>query len=117
MKTTRSNWIRNSVLAALFLGAFIALSASGALTVSPIFTSNMVLQRGTTVPVFGTASPGATVSVSFQSQNKSAVADASGKWRVDLSSMAASASPATMTISSGTTTLNLTGVQVGEVWL
>jgi sialate O-acetylesterase len=117
MKTTQSKWISNSMVTALFLGTFVAVSASAALTVSPIFKSNMVLQRGTTVPVFGTTDPGATVSVSFQSQNKSAVADASGKWRVDLSSMAASTSPATMTISSGATTLNLAGVQVGEVWL
>jgi sialate O-acetylesterase len=87
------------------------------LTVSPIFSSDMVLQRGTTVPVFGTATPGSTVSVSFQSQNKSAVADGSGKWRVDLSSMTASASPSTLTITSGTSNINLTGVQVGEVWL
>jgi sialate O-acetylesterase len=87
------------------------------LTVSPIFSSDMVLQRGTTVPVFGTATPGSTVNVSFQSQNKSALADASGKWRVDLSSMTASTSPSTLTISSGTSNVNLTGVQVGEVWL
>lgn len=87
------------------------------LAVSPIFSSDMVLQRGTTVPVFGTASPGTTVTVLFQSQSKSAVADASGKWRVDLASMNASTSPATMTVTSGSSTITLTGVQVGEVWL
>jgi hypothetical protein len=57
----------------------ISSSASGALTVSPIFNSNMVLQRGTTVPVFGTADPGATVTVSFLGQNVSAVAAAGAR--------------------------------------
>jgi sialate O-acetylesterase len=90
---------------------------SAALSVSPIFRSNMVLQRNTAVPVFGTADAGANVTVAFQSQNKSATADAFGKWRVDLSSMTASASPGTMTVTSGSTTATFTGVQVGEVWL
>jgi sialate O-acetylesterase len=94
-----------------------AISAMAQLAVSPIFGSNMVLQRGTTVPVFGTASPGATVVVQFQSQSKSAVADAAGKWRVDLSSMTASSVPGTMTITSGSNTATFTGIQVGEVWL
>jgi hypothetical protein len=36
---------------------------SGGLTVSPYFGSHMVLQRDMPVPVFGTATPGATVTV------------------------------------------------------
>jgi sialate O-acetylesterase len=87
------------------------------LSVSPIFGSDMVLQRGATVPVFGTANAGATVTVQFSGQTKSGVADATGKWRVDLSSMSASTSPSTMTVTSGATTVTYTGVQVGEVWL
>jgi sialate O-acetylesterase len=99
------------------LSVILSTSAFAALTVSPIFGSSMVLQRNTTVPVFGTADPGATVTVQFSGQNKSAVADGSGKWRVDLSSMPASASPSTMTVSSGASTVTFTSVQVGEVWL
>lgn len=107
--------IRYSALLLFFLASMF--SAFSQFTVSPIFQSNMVLQRGTTVPVFGTATAGATVTVQFQTQVKSATANSSGKWRVDLSSMTASAAPATMTVSSGGTTITLTGVQVGEVWL
>lgn len=110
------NQLNRRVLLLLCL-LFCALLGSGQLTVSPIFSSNMVLQRGTTVPVFGTAAAGATVTVQFQSQTKSAVANSSGAWRVDLTSMPASTAPATMTISSGATTITRTGVQVGEVWL
>ena len=87
------------------------------LTVSPIFGSNMVLQRGVTVPVFGTADAGALVSVQFLGQLNSATADANGKWKVELSAMTATASPQSMTVSSNGTSINFTGVQVGEVWL
>jgi len=90
---------------------------SGQLTASPIFRSNMVLQRGTTVPVFGTADAGATVTVQFMGQNVSAIANGSGQWRADLSAMTASSSPSTLIISSGAETISFTGVQVGEVWV
>lgn len=94
-----------------------AVTAAAALTVNPVFRSNMVLQRGTAVPVFGTADPGATVTVSFQNQSVPAVAAADGKWRADLASMAASATPATLTVTSGGSTTQFTGVQVGDVWV
>ena len=87
------------------------------LAVAPIFGSHMVLQRGTPVPVFGTADPGATVTVQFQNQSASAVAASDGRWQVDLASMSASTAPATLTVSSGTSTAQFTGVQVGEVWV
>src|SRR5690348_12480365 len=77
----------------------------------------MVLQRNTTVPVFGTATPGVTVTVQFQNQNLSTVADANGNWLVNLASMPASTSPGTLTVSSDGVSSNFTDVQVGEVWL
>src|SRR5689334_13123014 len=99
------------------IAAFAPAIAQAALSVSPIFGSNMVLQRNTTVPVFGTADVGATVTVQFQNQSLSAVADATGKWRVNLATMPASASPSSMTVTSGASQVIFTGVQVGEVWL
>lgn len=89
----------------------------GAVTTSPIFRSNMVLQRGTAVPVFGTADAGAAISVQFIGQLTSTIADANGKWRVDLPGMPATTSPQVMTVSSNGITITFTGVQVGEVWL
>lgn len=112
-------WTRSAgVLAALSISTLLSTSALAQLTVSPIFGNNMVLQRNTTVPVFGTATAGATVTVSFAGQNVSAVANSSGDWQANLASMSASTSPSTMTVSSsGSTTITFTGVQVGEVWL
>ena len=87
------------------------------LTVSPILGSNMVLQRETTAPIFGTADAGAVVSVQFLGQENLTTADANGKWRIDLPSMTATASPQVMIVSSNGITITFTGVQVGEVWL
>jgi sialate O-acetylesterase len=113
-----SRFVRRSCVAfvCLVLGPGVS-TALAQLTVNPIFASNMVLQRGMTVPVFGTAPAGATVTVQFQNQAVSAVAGADGKWRANLASMTASAAPSMLTVTSGATTVNVTGVQVGEVWL
>src|SRR4029453_15903137 len=95
-------------------------SAFAALGVNPIFGSDMVLQRGVTVPVFGTGDVGATVTVNFQNQNVSTVVPSSGKWLVNLARMPPSPSPSTMTVSqngANPTTFTYTGVQVGEVWV
>ena len=79
----------------LLSAAFSTSSARAATAAAPIFGSNMVLQRGTSVPVFGTATAGAAVAVQFANQNKTANADANGKWRVNLDSMSASTAPTT----------------------
>jgi sialate O-acetylesterase len=117
MKTNLSNWTTRAAILSIALGTCLSTSAFAALSISPIFGSNMVLQRNATVPVFGSADPGATVIVQFQNQNKSTVADAAGKWRVNLDAMPASTAPSSMFVSSGSSSLAFTGVQVGEVWL
>src|SRR5215471_11730710 len=88
MKTSKLHWGSRALLSlALMAGGLTASSAFAALTVSPIFSSNMVLQRNTTVPVFGTADPGAMVTVQFLGQNVITVADGSGKWQANLAAM------------------------------
>src|SRR5258707_14196039 len=114
----KSNWSPEAAfLLASFVCAAFSLPTFGALAVSPIFGSNKVLQRGVAVPVFGTADPGATVTVQFQTQSVSAVVGANGHWQANLASMPASAALSTMFISSGTSSATFTSVQVGEVWL
>ena len=55
-----------------------------------IIGSSMVLQQKQTVPIWGFADAGETVTVTFGKQRKTIVADANGKWRVNLDKMPAS---------------------------
>lgn len=90
---------------------------AGAQVVLPkILGNNMVLQRNAPVPVWGTAWPGEKVTVKFSKQTKTTIADISGKWMVKLDAMPASAKPSTLTVS-GTNTIKLENILVGEVWL
>lgn len=81
-----------------------------------VLGNNMVLQRNAPVPVWGTALPGEKVTIKFNKQIKTTVTDVSGNWLVKLDPMPASAKP-TMLIISGTNTIKLENILVGEVWL
>ena len=91
------------------------LVVTGFASVRPaaVFNHNMVLQQGRRLPVWGTASAGEKISVSFGDERKTCVAGADGKWRVDLEPMVASSVPRNLTIGSCV----ITNVVVGEVWL
>lgn len=93
----------------------LALSASADPKPAPIFTKGMVLQRGMTVPVWGTAAPEEEITVSFLKQTKKATADKDGKWMVKLDSLEAGG-PYKMKIT-GKKSVELDDILVGEVWL
>ena len=67
----------------------------------------MVLQRDLPIPVWGTATPGEEISVTFGNQNRSAKADSQGAWRVDLDPTPASTVPQKLEISGSRMNLNL----------
>ncbi len=101
-------------LAALALLA--TFSSSLLATPAQVFGNNMVLQRDTPVPVWGSAKPETPVKVSFAGQEKSTTADKSGHWQVTLDSLPASAEPRDMVINDGAETV-FQNVVVGEVWV
>jgi sialate O-acetylesterase len=77
----------------------------------------MVLQRNQPVPVWGWVNPGKTVRVTFAGQQKGAVANSDGYWKITLSPLTASDKPQSMVITSDTSKIELTNILVGEVWL
>ena len=101
-----------------------AVSASAALRLAGPFTEGAVLQRQRPVPVWGRALPGSTVKVAFAEAEQSAVADESGKWRVDLPAMEACREGRTLVVSEfgkdapekAVDTVEVKDVLVGEVW-
>ena len=62
------------------------------LCVNNLFQSNMVIQRDKPVRVWGWASVGEKVTVSFAGQTKTVEAGRSRSWQVELSAMEASSS-------------------------
>ncbi|MDR1011097.1 MAG: sialate O-acetylesterase [Opitutaceae bacterium] len=122
---SRCDFIKHAIFAAFAFAltltlaltlALASVSANAAVKPAVIFGDGMVLQRDRPVPVWGEAGPGENITVSFASQTAAATAGADGKWRVTLKPLAASATPATLTIT-GENTIRFSNVLVGEVWL
>ena len=108
-----------SFFASLSLTLCWAQAASAQVKPSALFSDHMVLQSGMAVPVWGTAQPAEKVTVQFNGQRKSAVADASGKWMVRLAKLHPGG-PFEMRIAGnkpGETPIVVNDVLVGEVWL
>ena len=96
-----------------FLTALLSVSLTEAKVSLPqLFQSGMVLQRGKTIPVWGTADAGETVTVTFNKKQYAAVADEQGRWRVDLPKMKAGG-PYELRINN----LELRDILIGDVWL
>ena len=79
-------------LLAMGLGVVgFAGSASAELSLAGVFTDRMVVQRDKPLAVWGTATPGAMVTVEFAGRTTSAAADGRGSWRVILEPIGADA--------------------------
>ena len=88
------------------------------LVLSHLFTDHAVLQRETTVPVWGWGTPGAKVEVtgSWNGQTCKTTVTPDGSWRVALNPGEAGGSY-TLTVKSGRETQVVRDVTFGEVWL
>jgi sialate O-acetylesterase len=98
------------------LAAITAASlALGDVTLAKALSSNMVVQQGRPVVLWGTADPGEVVKVSIQDDIVTVTTDAAGNWKAELSPREASFDPVIIDIE-GKNQLVLRDVLVGEVW-
>jgi len=100
----------------LFLMPLLFIQAEAEVVLPRILGHNMVLQRNKPVVIWGTAAAGEQVNVEFAGQKGQSTADALGNWRITLAPLKADSRPAEMLIS-GTNSIKLQNILVGEVWL
>jgi sialate O-acetylesterase len=96
----------------LLLVVVCGLTSQAKVQLPRLFQSGMVLQRGTSVPVWGKADPHEKVIIRWNKRQYATVAEADGHWRIDLPKMKAGG-PYTMMVGD----VVLTDVLVGDVWL
>lgn len=82
-----------------------------------IFSDGMVLQRGMPVPIWGRATPGSQITLSFQERTEMAQVAADGRWRIDLSLLGYDMGSPVMRISGDGDDVIIRDVVVGEVWI
>ncbi len=109
MSKHRSAWL------ALFLTSQL-LPAE--VTLAPLFQDGGVLQREKPVPVWGRATAGKKLSVTFGGQTKSTTADARGRCTTSWDAMPANATGQNHTVfDEGSAPLEIKDLLVGEIWL
>lgn len=79
--------------------------------------NDMVLQRDAEINIWGTGRKGATVTVKFKDASVSTTVGDDGKWLVKLPGQEKDKNENTLTATSGSETVTLTGVLVGDVYL
>ncbi|MES2647027.1 MAG: sialate O-acetylesterase [Bacteroidota bacterium] len=94
----------------------ITLPSAAAIELPKIIGSNMVLQCNKPIAIWGNAIAGESIIVTFDNQVKSTVANSSGKWLVYLDPSQPSVIAKKMVVS-GSNTITLENILVGEVWL
>src|SRR6478752_1199478 len=100
----------------LSIALLAAAPAEAAPLLHPMFADHAVLQRGQPIPVYGTAKPGADVTLQLGNATASARADKDGQWRATLPAMPAGG-PYLLHAASGGDSQDIRDVLVGDVFL
>lgn len=106
--------MRLTAIILLLLG--LPLQARATVAFNGAFGSNMVLQRGKPVHVWGTAAVGEGVTVTFAGQSVGATGDANGNWSLYLAAMAANTAGQVLQVQGSANTVTFSNVVVGDVW-
>ena len=88
----------------------------GGLQLPEIYSDNMVLQHGQSLPLHGIANAGTKIAVTIGNQQLNTTADSNGKWQVTLAPLAAKETY-TLQITAGKEKRVFKNVVAGEVWL
>ena len=88
----------------------------GGLQLPEIYSDNMVLQHGQSLPLHGIANAGTKITVTIGKQQLNTTADSNGKWQVSLAPLAAKETY-TLQITAGKEKRIFKNVVAGEVWL
>jgi sialate O-acetylesterase len=108
--------MKRKFISTLVLVQILAFQAFAGLELPKLFSDHMVLQQGEPVAVWGWATAGEEVTVTFADQEKKAKANAEGRWSLKLDTLKASAEGRELTVAA-TETVVLKDVLVGEVWI
>lgn len=108
----RNTWFSRLVVAS----CFILSPVHAEVRLPKVISSQMVMQRGRPVPIWGWADPGEEVTVRFRRATVVTKADAEGNWRVELPAQKADGTAYRMTVR-GKNKIELHNIVVGDVWV
>lgn len=113
------NFYKKSFLAVMILSWTSAASQAvpAGLTLPPILSDHMVLQRSDSTKIWGEARPGAEVTVTLNSTQARGATDQTGRWCVALNLKSLPEGPFDMVVKADQQVLTVKDVVLGDVWL
>ncbi|HEY8966834.1 MAG TPA: sialate O-acetylesterase, partial [Candidatus Methylacidiphilales bacterium] len=108
--------VPRTFLAAWALAFLPVFHVGAAVSLPPLFSEHLVLQRSAATAVWGRAEAGEKVKVALGEARGEAVTGADGRWRVELDLSAVKEGPFELAVE-GSNRLTVADVLVGEVWL
>ncbi len=110
--------VRNHIIRQLIVITVVAFAGAlhADVKLPNVIGSNMVLQQGKPINIWGWAEAKEKVKVTFAGKTVSATTGADGKWALQLPAQKANAEGQKLTVA-GKNTITLKNVLVGEVWL
>ncbi|MBN1294626.1 MAG: sialate O-acetylesterase [Candidatus Latescibacteria bacterium] len=114
MKKVRRRSLSLLTLLSLFT-FFISSGVSADVKLPHVIGANMVLQREVSLPIWGWADPGETITVTLGPSKELTKTGTDGRWKLKLPAMSAGG-PFSMTVS-GRNTITLDNILIGEVWI
>lgn len=94
----------------------ITATAPADVQLAGMFSDNMILQRDSGAPVWGTADPSEPITLTIQDQKITTVTGLDGKWRAVFQGLKAGG-PFTLTVTGTTQKITLNNVAVGDIWI
>jgi sialate O-acetylesterase len=107
--------MRKRAIAVLALAVLLVSPAVADVKLPAILGSNMVLQQGRDLPIWGWADPGEQVTVTLGKAEAKTQADGDGNWQVTLPPQKAGG-PVEIKVA-GKNTVTLSNVLIGELWV
>ncbi|MEQ8238712.1 MAG: Ig-like domain-containing protein [Cyclobacteriaceae bacterium] len=109
--------ITKKVIYLLIILVSISNKSTAQLVVSQLFSNNAVVQQGQPIRVWGTDTPGNTVTCSIDGQVGTSFVSAEGDWFVELPNTLTFNQSYIMDVSNGSTSLQYNELVLGDVWI
>jgi sialate O-acetylesterase len=103
--------------AALLASLLASPLAHAELRLPAIISDHVVLQRDKVLPIWGWADPAEEVTVELGKERQKTTAAADGRWIVRLPAQPVSTAPLTLSVAGKSSTLKVTDVLLGDVWM